>query len=33
MIKLKDLATKLKIKELPENTSEYTELIRNIFIK
>ena len=33
MIKLKELATKLKVKDIPENTSEYPELIRNVFFK
>jgi DNA polymerase III epsilon subunit-like protein len=32
-IKLKDLATKLKIKNIPEKPEQFVELIRNVFLK
>jgi len=32
-MKLKELATKLKIKEIPDETDKNTELIRNVFLK
>ena len=32
-MKLKDLATKLKIKDIPDETDKNTELIRNVFLK